>query len=157
MDPAVNRCFVRSTPTTRVRAVSIGEGGKNFAVAIECGSFPDMERQSTHPPAQRCHDADRKGPLREAPLPISAQLAIDGQAEKRADPGKLERGQGHENARGDPPALRGQPRRREEPAPLPEEERGGEQDGAGERADYRQEPEVERLTRSGQERAQPPR
>src|SRR3989442_4406085 len=63
--------------------VSVGEGGKNFAVAIECGSFPDMERQSTHPPGQRCHDADRKGPLREAPLPISAQLAIDGQAEKR--------------------------------------------------------------------------
>src|SRR5437879_9306181 len=121
MDPAVNRCFVRSTPTTRVRAVSIGEGGKNFAVAIECGSFPDMERQSTHPLGQRCHDAERKGPLREAPLPISTQLAIDGQAEKRADPVKLERGQGHENARGDAPALRGQPRRREEPAPLPEE------------------------------------
>src|SRR5207249_6623019 len=72
-------------------------------------------------------------------------------------PGKLERGQGHENARGDAPALRGQPRRREEPAPLPEEERGGEKDGAGQRADYRQEPEVERLTRSAQERAQPPR
>src|SRR2546427_10365181 len=115
MDPAVNRCFVRSTPTTRVRALSVGEGGKNFAVAIECGSFPDMERQSTHPLGQRCHDADRKGPLREAPLPISAQLAIDGQAEKRADPGKLERDRAPENARANSPGRRGQPRWPEAP------------------------------------------
>src|SRR6266850_4697305 len=50
MDQQVNRYFARSTPKMRVRASCAGEGGKNFVVGIEHGSFPDMEVGRQHTP-----------------------------------------------------------------------------------------------------------